>query len=168
LITDTFSEAADRSELAHSETGEALLETEIYIVGLAEGVITFRGDTNDNIADGITIWSGFGDDVIEINGTHYRDGLRTITTLNTGLGDDTVTVDLDTPGDDGFFVLNTQGPYNEFLAISDNDTVIAAADAINNVPPSEQRSLRAFAVDTFLRVRNVGVHEGDEPAPVAE
>ena len=50
----------------------------------------------------------------------------------------------------------------------DQPEVIAAADAINNVPPSEQRSLRAFAVDTFLRVRNVGVHEGDEPAPVAE
>jgi subtilisin-like proprotein convertase family protein len=146
LITDTFGSfdtpdtAAARSELQHGVTGEALLDTEIYIVGLAEGAITYQADTDAqpntaaNFAEGITIWSGFGADHISIDGTHYREGLRTITTLNTGLGDDTVTVDLDynigTEADpvidDGFFVLNTQGPYNDFLAISDNDQVYAA------------------------------------------
>jgi len=33
-------------------------------------------------------------------------------------------VDLDAGDDDGFFVLNTQGPYNDYLAITDDDTVI--------------------------------------------
>ena len=32
-----------------------------------------------------------------------------------------MTVDLDT-GEDGFFVLNTQGPYDDYLAIDDDDT----------------------------------------------
>jgi len=41
----------------------------------------------------------------------------------------------------------------------DQPEVIAAADAMDNVPPSEQRNIRAFAVDNFLRVRRVGVYE---------
>ena len=40
--------------------------------------------------------------------------MRTTTLLSTGLGNDHVTVDLDA-GEDGYFVLNTQGPYDEFL-----------------------------------------------------
>jgi hypothetical protein len=48
----------------------------------------------------------------------------TITTLNTGLGNDVVTVDLHA-SEDGTFVLNTQGPWNTYPAITDNDTVIA-------------------------------------------
>jgi len=41
----------------------------------------------------------------------------------------------------------------------DQPEVVLTADAIDNVPPNEQRSLRAFAVDTFLRVRRVGLYE---------
>jgi len=41
----------------------------------------------------------------------------------------------------------------------DEPEVIAAADAMDNVPPSEQRNIRVFAVDNFLRVRRVGVYE---------
>jgi Ca2+-binding RTX toxin-like protein len=77
-----------------------------------------------DFAPGITIWTGWGNDIIEIDGTHYRDPLspefpliRTITTLNTGLGDDEITVDLHT-GEDGFFVLNTQGPYDDELELA--------------------------------------------------
>ena len=43
----------------------------------------------------------------------------------------------------------------------DQPEVIAAADAMDNVPPSEQRNIRVFAVDNFLRVRRVGVHEAE-------
>lgn len=43
----------------------------------------------------------------------------------------------------------------------DQPEVILTADAIDNVPPNEQRSLRAFAVDNFLRVRRVGVYEAE-------
>ena len=41
----------------------------------------------------------------------------------------------------------------------DQPEVILTADAIDSVPPSEQRSLRAFAVDNFLRVHRVGLYE---------
>ena len=44
----------------------------------------------------------------------------------------------------------------------DQPELIPVADALGNVPPSEQLSLRAFAVDNFLRVRRVGIHEPAE------
>jgi deazaflavin-dependent oxidoreductase (nitroreductase family) len=50
----------------------------------------------------------------------------------------------------------------------DQPEVIAAADAMDNVPPSEQRNTRVFAVDTFLRVRRVGLHEPAESPTDAE
>ena len=77
---------------------------------------------------------GSGDDTITIDGTHVRDESveRTTTLLNTGLGDDHVTVDLDDQGDDGFFALHTQGgsttpsPVSPLGGLSDDDTVRAA------------------------------------------
>src|SRR5262249_733186 len=94
---------------------------EIEIRGLAPASMTYGANRpNGNFADGITMWAGYGDDTITIDGTHERANalpgggtMRTITTLNTGLGNDNVTANL-TAGQDGFFVLNTQGPYNEF------------------------------------------------------
>src|SRR5207253_3418840 len=101
--------------------------------GLAPASIDYLAAAGSagNFADGITMWAGYGDDGITIDGTHQRDAfVRTITTLNTGLGNDTVTVDLTatTIGNrlqDGFFVLNTQGPYNEFWSFTDADKVYA-------------------------------------------
>ncbi|MBK8118775.1 MAG: VCBS repeat-containing protein [Sulfuritalea sp.] len=117
-------------------------------VDLAQGTITYRADAtttsladgtsvwNGSFADGVTIWTGFGADTVVIDGTQDRPavlnraGVRSITTLNTGLGDDTVYVDLqatETNGadsTDGLLVLNTQGPWNNFPTISDNDTVL--------------------------------------------
>jgi Ca2+-binding RTX toxin-like protein len=120
LITDVWSAAAGRDK-------DVAPNAEIFIVGLATsqvaGSITYRAD-NANFADGITMWTGYGDDTITIDGTHLRSGLRTITTLNTGLGDDTVTVDLQV-GEDDFFVLNTQGPYSHVLEL---ETDISAGD----------------------------------------
>lgn len=46
--------------------------------------------------------------------------------------------------------------------------LIPAADAMDNLPPSEQRNLRVFAVDNFLRVRRVGLLEEDTPASETE
>ena len=43
----------------------------------------------------------------------HGDPIITVTTLNTGLGNDHVDVTL-TAGQDGFFVVNTQGPYDQF------------------------------------------------------
>jgi hypothetical protein len=50
----------------------------------------------------------------------------------------------------------------------DQPELIATADAIASIPPSEQRSLRAFAVDNLLRVRRVGVFEPDTSASETE
>ncbi|MFT7227617.1 MAG: hypothetical protein ACI8PW_000192, partial [Methylophilaceae bacterium] len=85
-------------------------------------------------AGGITIWSGYGDDTISVLSTlkDINPAVRTITTLNTGLGDDDVTVSL-IDGTDGFFVLNTQGQFDhDYLGtpITDTDTVDATASSL--------------------------------------
>ena len=54
--------------------------------------------------------------------------LRTITTLNTGLGDDNITVNLNSA--DGFFVLNTQGQDNTRPLASDKDVVHAEGSTL--------------------------------------
>ena len=94
---------------------------DIWIQGLAEdGGISYR--TDGNFYDGILYWTGAGSDTITIDGTHQVAGERTMTLLNTGAGDDLVTVDLDDDaGDDGFFVLHTQ---------AGDDTVRAAASTL--------------------------------------
>ncbi|MGB8167836.1 MAG: calcium-binding protein, partial [Chthoniobacteraceae bacterium] len=116
-ITDTF-------------TGVGLPNAEILVRGLAAGDITFGANQTDgNFANGITIWSGFGNDTIAIDGTLRRDGLRTVTTLNTGLGNDRITASL-TAGEDDFFVLNTQGAYHNQPAATDNDFVDGRASTL--------------------------------------
>jgi Ca2+-binding RTX toxin-like protein len=111
---------------------------EIQIQGLAFGDITYGAHLADgDFYDGIIYWTGSGDDTITIDGTHVRDESveRTTTQLNTGLGDDHVTVDLDEP-EDGFFVLHTMGakvahtPVDPGIAASDDDTVRAAASTL--------------------------------------
>ncbi|MGP0628314.1 LEPR-XLL domain-containing protein [Nitrospina sp. 32_T5] len=79
---------------------------DIWIQGLAPAGIAYG--TDGSFYDGITYWTGSGADTISIDGSHFVNGERTTTTLNTGLGNDNVTVDLD-DGEDGFFVLNTMG-----------------------------------------------------------
>jgi hypothetical protein len=111
---------------------------EIELRGFSTGAITYQAGTTGHFADGITMWTGYGADTIRVDGTHLRNlalpggTLRTITTLNTGLGDDRVTVDLDT-GEDEFFVLNTQGPFNQFHAFTDEDVVNAQASTLGLV-----------------------------------
>jgi len=109
LITDTPAPAKARDA--------TLGDTEMYVIGLAGGAITYRADdAAGDFAKGISIWSGFGADVFTIDGTHRRGGLATVTSLNTGLGDDVLTVALD-QGEDGIFVLNTQGPYDNQIVL---------------------------------------------------
>ncbi|MEX2149864.1 MAG: LEPR-XLL domain-containing protein [Steroidobacteraceae bacterium] len=110
---------------------EGLAEfADIWIQGLARGGISYA--TDGNFYDGIIYWSGSGADTIDIDGTHQAGQYRTTTILNTGLGDDHVTVDLDS-GQDGFFVLHTMGGAASFTPVdadleetaSDDDTVRA-------------------------------------------
>ena len=131
LITDTRTHALDTANAIGADN-RLSSENEIFIVGLAPAPITYGADGSGNFFDGITYWTGFGNDDIEIDGTHLRGvvGQRTVTSLNTGLGDDDILVDLDTPNDDGFFVLNTQGPYDQYLEFTDADTVDASASTL--------------------------------------
>jgi Ca2+-binding RTX toxin-like protein len=147
LITDSYAAASAREP-------NVAANGEIFIIGLAPAGISFRADADGNFADGVTIWTGWGDDTITIDGTHERAGVRTVTTLNTGLGDDTVIVDLDeveADGGDGFFVLNMQGPYNHSISLA---TDVSAGD--HRTPADEVRvfldgvelDASRFSVDT--------------------
>jgi Ca2+-binding RTX toxin-like protein len=118
-------------------------------VDLAQGTITYQA-ANGNFGNGISIWTGFGEDTIWIDGTADRAGVRTVTSLNTGLGDDTVGVDLDA-GEDGLLVLNTQGPWNDYPqssypAITDNDTVLGSGTNPANGPGGAYESTLALVV----------------------
>jgi len=136
-----------RNLAAHGLNAAALgLDTaagDIYVVGLAPGAISYK--TSGNLYDGVAYWTGSGGDTVNIDATHDRPAPdahgnateRTTTLLNTGLGDDNVTVNLQV-GADGFFVLNTSGGSatgdpiaHSAGGASDNDMVDASA---SNLP----------------------------------
>jgi hypothetical protein len=85
-------------------------------------------------AGGVSIWSGYANDVISVTSTRKDTGpqvggldVRTLTSLNTGLGNDDVTVTL-TAVTDEFFAVNTQGPHDHDYTgavWTDDDTVNA-------------------------------------------
>jgi Ca2+-binding RTX toxin-like protein len=113
----TVANPATVSDVLVTPTGlgtfDDLDQAEIQIQGLATGDISYGAQLagpGGNFYDGIAYWTGSGDDALDIDGTHARASAteRTITLLNTGLGDDHVTVDLDT-GEDDFFALHTMG-----------------------------------------------------------
>jgi Ca2+-binding RTX toxin-like protein len=115
MLSDESATEGDSNVLITDQAVAGLPGADIIITGLAPAAITYTADPVDgNFTEGITIWTGPGDDTISIDGTHRRDtqdtsgnDIRTITTLNTGQGQDTVYVSLDA-ATDGFFVLNTQ------------------------------------------------------------
>ena len=117
VITDTAPGDAAARGLASS--------AEIWITGLAgqpgtypEGGISYKAP-GGNFFDGVEYWTGSGNDTVAIDGTANRSGSgqRTMTLLDTGLGNDNVTVSLvgqldvggSDLGQDGYFALNTQG-----------------------------------------------------------
>src|SRR5439155_3901621 len=74
-------------------------------VDLPAGTITYRADASGDFGPEIEMWTGYGADTVTIDGTFVRPGLRTVTMLSTGLGNDVVTVNLNSVEDD-FFALN--------------------------------------------------------------
>ena len=124
LVSDEDSPIGDTSALltdvaAAARARDAALDAtaEVFLVGLAPAGISWKVAATGTLADGIRIWTGSGADGITVDGTHNRTGVRTTTWLNTGLGNDLVVVSL-TQGQDGFLVLNTQGPNDNVLPIS--------------------------------------------------
>jgi len=176
VITDTEADAlakddqANRAGALRPDSPDAP-DTEIYVVGLAAGTITYRADTGLDPGDfsaGVTIWSGFGDDKFTVDGTHLRSDVFTVNTLNTGLGSDTVDVTL-LEGSDEFFVLNAQGPYNNKLEL---DADLSAgdhrtpADSVKVFVGSEELGGDEFVIHADND--HVGLFRGFEPDDVAE
>ena len=129
LVSDEGAAAGDpdvlvTDQVATAQPRDANLAAggEIFVVGLAPAGISYRAAATGTFADGIRIWSGAGADTITVNAAHNRAGVRETTWLNTGLGNDTVTVNLDA-AKGGFFVLDTQGPNNSVLPIATSLTV---------------------------------------------
>ena len=130
LVSDEAATAGDSavtiSDTVGTPTGaggfDKTTAAEIQMKGLAFGDITYGVAPAGDLLDGVIYWSGSGNDTIAIDGTHNRPatGKRTSTVLNTGLGNDHVTVNL-TAGQDGFFVLNTSGG-----SVTDDPLPIAA------------------------------------------
>ena len=65
-------------------------------------------------ADGVWLWTGFGNDNVTIDAAHDRRsiGVRTVTFLNTGLGNDVVNATI-TDSEDDLLVVDTQGAYDQ-------------------------------------------------------
>ena len=91
---DTNVQITERSRRAGADSRVAG-DAEIFVTGLAPRRSRTGPPRPATFADGITYWTGSGADTISVDGTHLRAGVRTVTSLNTGLGNDIVTVDLD-------------------------------------------------------------------------
>jgi Ca2+-binding RTX toxin-like protein len=93
---------SDRSAPAGDD---AVVLTAGGITGLAPAAITY--DATGTFRNGVTVWTSDHDDVVALQGTRRDAGVRTITTLNTGAGDDDVVVTLDRAAD-GFTAVNLE------------------------------------------------------------
>src|SRR4029077_14455967 len=95
FMSDEASSHADFWNITDTTPGAdiAITRSDPLHLGFGVAPITYSTDsTAGNLHDGVSYWTGSGNDTVTIDGTHRRAGQRTTTTLNTGLGDDTVTV----------------------------------------------------------------------------
>jgi len=125
MISDEDATVGDTNVVIDDPVGSQ----EVRISGLAPAAITFGAAATVDVFGGFTIWTGSGDDTIDISATMNRATRWIVTTLNTGLGNDDVTVNL-TAGSDGFFVLNTQGADYSQPAAADDDIVDGSGSSL--------------------------------------
>jgi Ca2+-binding RTX toxin-like protein len=121
----------EASAVANGTVGTPALLTNSFLRGFAPAQINYTA-TAGNYAQGITVWTGAGADVINVTSTDERAGVRTTTTLNTGAGDDRVAVTLNV-ATDGFFALNTQQGDDTADASGSSLPVIVFGGAGNDV-----------------------------------
>ncbi|MCW2959494.1 MAG: hypothetical protein JWP18_2297, partial [Solirubrobacterales bacterium] len=159
LVSDLSSPVADRGFItaslaaAHAAAHDIADDGELFLVGLAPAVISVRSPADGSFGGGVSIWTGSGADAIAIDATLRRDGVNVVTTLSTGLGNDEITVDLDTR--DGAFVLDTQGPVQHILPVSfdlwDGDSTRAADEVqvfVDGVRLAAEHVVVDFAANT--------------------
>jgi Ca2+-binding RTX toxin-like protein len=125
FMSDEASTHNDNWSITDTQAG-----TDIAINRIGATPITYK--TSGDLYDGVVYWSGSGNDTISIDGTKPNGTQRTTTVLNTGLGNDTITVSLSTS--DGFFVLETSGGAatgdpiaHQLPALASDDDVIDAS-----------------------------------------
>ena len=102
MISDEASSVGDTNAVMTRDVHAAQLvnptlssTADIYLTGFAPGGISLAVASGGSFAGGITVWMGSGADHVVVNATHNRTGFNEVTTLNTGLGNDNVTVNLD-------------------------------------------------------------------------
>ncbi|HEX9549250.1 MAG TPA: hypothetical protein VF942_18055, partial [Acidimicrobiales bacterium] len=101
VITRTLGEIAP-PDMAYLDS-----TAQMFVGGLAPAAISYKA--SGNFFDGVSYWTGSGKDTVSIDATVGPDAAnRTPTELNTGLGNNTVNVNLHA-GTDGFFVLDGAG-----------------------------------------------------------
>ena len=121
---------------------------------------TFDATNGGNIYDGVAYWTGSGNDTVAISQIARLAGQRTTTSLNTGLGNDTVTASL-ADGGDAFFVANLSGgsatgdPKMHIAGAADTDTFNGSASTLSLVV------FGGFANDTISGGSNRDIILGD-------
>ncbi|MGY8732584.1 MAG: hypothetical protein ACKVK0_10625, partial [Pirellulales bacterium] len=104
-------------------------DLDLYLVGLSDEPITIDASATGNFSRGTTIWTGVENDEITVEAIHKRPGVESITSLNTGLGNDHIIASL-TEDDDGLLIVNGQGPYIHVINMNDvtDNSVIKLSD----------------------------------------
>ena len=128
LVTDDRGAAAGRD--SHVTDGESVFGApqEIYLVGLAQGSITYRADADGSFADGIRIWAGSATTPSSSTAPTAAPACAPRRGSTPVSATTTCQVDLRN-GQDGFFVLDTQGPNDHLLhlgvSLSDGDEPVS-------------------------------------------
>ncbi len=99
MVSDDAATAGDGTT-----TARAVLDHD-SITGLSTGAIHYDGA--GNFGGGITVWTSQGADALRIAGARRDTDVRSITTVNTNLGNDNVVAGLDA-GTDGFTNVNLE------------------------------------------------------------
>jgi Ca2+-binding RTX toxin-like protein len=111
------------------------LGADLFILGLAPSAITIRADElNGGSTGGFNIRTSSGNDTVYITGTAdgSANSVDSLTNLSTGLGDDTVVVNLSS-NDDGRLIINTQGDYTHRMILNAGIDLESLVSSLNEV-----------------------------------
>jgi hypothetical protein len=108
---------------------------DLFIFGLAPVGITVKADdAQGGVTGGFNLRTGSGNDTVYITGSAYSavPGASPVTEISTGLGDDTVRVDLNAQ-DDGRLIVNTQGAYTHRMIFRAGIDLLTLVSPLNEV-----------------------------------
>ncbi|HVP74739.1 MAG TPA: hypothetical protein VMS63_01865, partial [Gaiellaceae bacterium] len=177
MISDEASTVGVASALMTRDVNAARLvnptlspTAELYLTGFAVGGISLEAAPTGSFGGGIDIWMGSGDDHVTVNATHFRSSVNEVTELNTGLGNDHATVNVQ-DGADGSFVLDAQGPDENVLNLvnsvqtGDYNTPADSVGIVLTGPTAATLTPDQFVVDALLG--QIGIMVSPEPGTVA-